>query len=160
MLIGVTADTHSRKIPKQLIKDFNKADIVVHAGDFCSREDFEVFRSFKKLIAVFGNMDEPALVKKLPEKTIFKADTKVIGLYHGEGRSNSVLQYVKEHFKKEKVDMVIYGHSHLAFNEIIDGVLYFNPGSPNDDVSAPFCSYGLVNIENNQINAKIIKVKG
>ena len=57
------------------------------------------------------------------------------------------------------MDCVIFGHSHQPFNETIDHVLYFNPGSPNDIISAPYCSYGILEVTDKKIVAKLIKVK-
>jgi putative phosphoesterase len=57
------------------------------------------------------------------------------------------------------VDVVIFGHSHWPVNETINNVLYFNPGSPNDVVRAPYCSYGIINIDAGKISAKIVKVR-
>ena len=57
------------------------------------------------------------------------------------------------------IDVVMFGHSHEPLNEKNGGVLYFNPGSPNDKVFAPYCSYGILDISEKGIIGKIIKVK-
>ena len=158
MKIGVIADTHSKLIPKKILDEFKKVDFIVHAGDFCTVEDYRLLSSFNKIIAVYGNMDEPALVKKLPEKTVFSFVKFLIGLTHGHGPSKKVLTFVQESFCKDKVDAVIFGHSHDPINQVINGVLYFNPGSPNDDIVAPYNSYGIIEIKDNQLVGHIIKV--
>lgn len=160
MKIGVVADTHSRPIPKQLLRDFKAMDLIVHAGDFCTLEDLKIFEQMKNLKAVFGNMDDPEVRKKLPEHMIFDCDSLRIGVYHGEGPAPKVIEFAKEKFKCDKVHCVIFGHTHRALNKMIDGVLYFNPGSPNDIISAPYCSYGILEIKDGKLNGKIIKVKG
>jgi predicted phosphodiesterase len=48
------------------------------------------------------------------------------------------------------VDIIIFGHSHLSFNEYIRGTLMFNPGRARD-------SYGIVTVEK-EIKAEIIRV--
>lgn len=159
MKIGVVSDTHSREIPKQFLNDLKKVDFIIHAGDFCAVEDFEQLKSLKDLKAVHGNMDEEGLKKMLPRRLIFQCGSFLIGIFHGEGPRQRVLDAVKAEFKKEKIDCVVFGHSHQPFNEKIEGVLYFNPGSPNDEVCAPYCSYGILEIKDNQITANIIKVR-
>ena len=159
MKIGVVSDTHSRAIPKELISDFKDVELIVHAGDFCSFEDFKIFSSLKEIKAVSGNMDELKLCQTLPKKIIFQWNGFSIGVYHGHGLANKVLDSVKEEFKKDKVDAIIFGHSHVPFNERIGDILYFNPGSPNDLVIAPFCSYGFLEIVNNKLFGRIIKIK-
>jgi hypothetical protein len=158
MKIGVTSDTHSRPLPRQLLDDFRHADLIVHAGDFCDSEVLTKLERIKDVKAVYGNMDGAELRKRLRRREIFKAGPYAIGLFHGEGAPQQLLSRVQEEFKGEKLDVIIFGHSHQAFNEKIGEVLYFNPGSPNDDVSAPYCSYGLIEISENDITGKIVKI--
>ena len=159
MKIGVVSDTHSHLIPKQLLDDFKTADLIIHAGDFCSTDDLNILKKIKKVRAVSGNMDGLEIRQILPVRDIFQLDGLMIGLYHGHGSPGKVLEIVQEEFKNDKVDVVIFGHSHYPVNETINDVLYFNPGSPNDVVRAPYCSYGILEIENGNVQAKIIKVK-
>ena len=159
MKIGVVSDTHSHRIPAEVLKALKSVDLIVHAGDFCTVDDLKIFKKIGSVRAVTGNMDGLELRQLLPERDLFEAEGKIIGLYHGRGRPEQVPAFVREEFKKKKVDIVIFGHSHHPFNEKIDGVIYFNPGSPNDLMRAPFRSYGLIEIKNGKINAEIVKVK-
>ncbi len=159
MKIGVVADTHSREIPGQLIDDFREVDFIVHAGDFCSLKDFKIFSSLGHLKAVYGNMDDPALRRLLPRREIFEISGQLIGLVHGDGAAQTVIDYVTAQFKNEHVSTIIFGHSHQPCNKRIKDILYFNPGSPNDLIIAPYCSYGILEIKENQVTGKIIKVK-
>ena len=160
MKIGVVADTHSKNLPKQMLDDFKGVELIVHAGDFCSLDVLEHFKKLKEVRAVHGNMDEHNVRKELPRRQVFNIGPFVIGIYHGEGAPNQLLDKVKEEFKTEKVDAVIFGHSHRPFNEVVDNVLYFNPGSPNDTIFAPYCSYGILDLSGPRIQGQIIKVKG
>jgi uncharacterized protein len=158
MRIGVLSDTHSKPLPRQLIKDFQGVDFIIHAGDFCDVEDYEGIKKIKDIKAVYGNMDSLKLRKQLPRKQIFSCEKILVGVFHGEGPAATVLEKVRSEFEKDKVDAVIFGHSHQPMNEKINGVLYFNPGSPNDDIFAPYCSYGILDVAANQIQGTIIKV--
>jgi putative phosphoesterase len=158
MRIGVISDTHSQPIPPAVFKDFQKVDLIIHAGDFCSKEDFDLFSKIKDVKAVFGNMDDKSITGKLPSKEIVECEGVRIGITHGSGAREKVLEGVKKVFVKDNVRAVVFGHSHKALNETIDGVLYFNPGSPNDDVCALFCSYGILEVSKGKIKGKIIKV--
>ena len=159
MKIGVVSDTHSRPIPQQLMNDFKTVDLIIHAGDFCSQEDYQMFARMKELKAVCGNMDDPELRRELPPRLIFCLDNMTIGLFHGDGPSPKIVENVTEQFNRNKVQMIIFGHSHHPMNDRINGILYFNPGSPTDLVIAPYRSYGILEIKNNEIIGKIIKVK-
>ena len=160
MRIGVVSDTHSRPLPAQMMKDFEDVDFIIHAGDFCDWDDYENFVKLKTVKAVYGNMDSSKIRQRLKRKEIIPCENFQIGIFHGEGSGNHILETVKEEFQKDKVDVVVFGHSHRALNETINHVLYFNPGSPNDTIFAPYCSYGLLKINEKKISGEIIKVKG
>jgi putative phosphoesterase len=159
MKIGVVSDTHSHDLPKQMMDDFRGVDLIVHVGDFCSGEDLKALKKINKVRAVFGNMDGLEIRQALPERDVFEAEGMKVGLYHGQGSPERVLNFVKKEFKKDKIDVVIFGHSHYPFNEVIDDVLYFNPGSPTDTVRPPYCSYGILEIRDGKAFGKIIKVR-
>jgi hypothetical protein len=44
----------------------------------------------------------------------------------------------------EDIDCLVYGHTHQAENKMIDGVLFFNPGSPTDRRFAMYNSIGIL----------------
>jgi putative phosphoesterase len=159
MKIGVISDTHSQVVSKNVLDELKKVDLVVHAGDFCSLADYNQFKTLKEFKAVYGNMDDASLRKKLPETLVFDAEGIKIGIYHGDGAPKNIAERVKAKFSSEKVNMIIYGHSHMAESKQIGDVLLFNPGSPTDTIRAPFRSYGLIEIKNKKITAKIIKLK-
>ena len=160
MKIGVVSDTHSLLIPPEVINDLNKTDMIIHAGDFCTPQDVETFRRLKDFKGVYGNMDGAEVRKLLPRREILEIDGVTIGIFHGEGPREGILDAVRNAFKDRKLDAVVFGHSHQPFNKLIDGTLYFNPGSPNDMVSAPYCSYGILKIKSGTVTGKIVKLKG
>ncbi len=41
---------------------------------------------------------------------------------------------------------------------MVDGIIYFNPGSSTDKVFAPYNSYGVLEIKDNKIIPHIIKL--
>ena len=158
MKIGVVSDTHSKKIPAQLLEELRSVDYIIHAGDFCSLKDFEVFNKIKEVKAVYGNMDEPLLKKKLPEQQIFKLEGLQFGLYHGDGPADKVVGSVQSKFKGKQLDVIIFGHSHQPYNEKKGGTLFFNPGSPNDTLFAPYLSYGILEVNKGSVSGKIVKI--
>lgn len=159
MRIGVVSDTHSRKLPEAMLKDFKSVDLIIHAGDFCEPADYQSLARIKDLKGVYGNMDDAGIRKVFPRRQILKLGVFNVGLFHGEGPPKTLLDIVKNEFQNDQVDIVIFGHSHQPFNEKIGGVLYFNPGSPNDKVFAPYCSYGIIEIRDKDFTAKLVKLK-
>jgi uncharacterized protein len=157
MKIGVVSDTHSNEVPQQVFAAFRNVDLIIHAGDFADIGVLKLFQKIKEVKAVWGNADGADIRKLLPAKQLITAGKFRIGVYHGEGPGTKVLERVQQEFKKEKLNAVIFGHSHQAFNETIKGVLYFNPGSPND-VCAANRSYGLLEVTDKGIVGTIIKL--
>lgn len=160
MRIGVLADTHSLDIPSPVLEDFKKTDLIIHAGDFCSVKDLELLRRIKGVRGVYGNMDGADIRQVFPRREMLKLEGVTIGIFHGEGAPERLLEVVQNEFKGENVQAVVFGHSHQPLNRVINQVLYFNPGSPNDLVFAPYRSYGILEIQSGRIQGKIIKLKG
>ena len=158
MNIGVVSDTHSLEVPRAVLAAFRKVDFIIHAGDFCDLAALKTFQNVKDVKAVYGNMDGPEIRKIFPARQMIPCGKFTVGLYHGEGPGAKVLERVQKEFKKDKIDAVIFGHSHHPLNEVIDGVLYFNPGSPNDTISAPYCSYGILEVTEKGILGRIVKL--
>ena len=160
MKIGVVSDTHSLLIPPEVINGLNKMEIIIHAGDFCTVKDVETFRRLKDFKGVYGNMDGADVRKILPRRAIFAIEGVMIGIFHGEGPSEGILDSVRNACKDRKLDVIVFGHSHQPFNKMIGDTLYFNPGSPNDLVRAPYRSYGILEIKSGTVTGKIVKLQG
>ena len=158
MKIGVVSDTHSIEIPKQVFTAFRTVDFIIHAGDLADAGTLKALQKIKEVKAVWGNADGSDVRKALPATLIIPVGKFKIGVFHGEGPGAKVLERVQKEFKGEKLDAVVFGHSHQALNEKIKGVLYFNPGNPNDTVSAPYCSYGILDVTDKGITGTIIKL--
>ena len=161
MRLCVLSDTHipdrSETLPEALVKDIKKADMVIHAGDFTSRDCYETIRSLNPNIkAVLGNIDAPELAGVLKEKETFAVGKFKVGLMHGFGKPECILDNVKKAFNGS-YDLVIYGHAHEPFCEKIGKTLYFNPGSPTDKIFAPYNAYGII-ANDATIDARIIRI--
>ena len=149
--IGVLSDTHARsltEIPAKTLDALSRVDLIVHAGDFVTRDVLDGLRRLGEVKAVRGNMDSLQLGQMLPQKELVLVGRKKIGVTHGSGSPFGLAKRVGRMF--EDVDAIIYGHSHVAQNKVIDGVLFFNPGSGRR-------SFGLL-IVGKDIRGKIIKL--
>jgi hypothetical protein len=111
----------------------------------------------KNIKAVWGNMDRYEVRKALPEKEIIKIANFKIGVMHGYGAPNSLIELMIKVFQNEEVNLIIFGHSHCAVKEKIKDTLYFNPGSPTDKFFSPYNSYGMIEIDE-ELKAEIIKI--
>ncbi len=162
MKIVVVSDTHihdkTGQLPAKLAQEMKLADMVIHAGDFVTMATLEKIKSLSKnLKAVSGNMDSDEVKAALPKKEVFKLGRYSVGLTHGYGAPNNIAAVISEEFKGEKLDLVIFGHTHSAMNKKIGDTLFFNPGSPTDKIFAAANSFGVIEL-NDKIITKIIEV--
>lgn len=162
MKIGVIADTHipdrAKYIPERILEDFKSADMIIHAGDLVELSVLDKLKSIcQNVKAVWGNMDPLEVRGKIPEKEIIEILGFKIAVMHGYGPSSKVIDRTTETFKGNNVNIIIFGHTHLAMNEKRNDILYFNPGSPTDKIFSPYNSYGIIEI-NDKIEARIIKI--
>ncbi|MQY81723.1 MAG: YfcE family phosphodiesterase [Dehalococcoidia bacterium] len=151
MKIGVISDTHVQTmedIPWSILNALEDVDLIIHAGDFTERAVFEGFRELGEVKAVYGNMDSGELKRMLPDKRTIDVAGRQIGLFHGSGGPWGMAERVRPLFGD--IDVIIFGHSHLSFNEYIRGTLMFNPGRARD-------SFGILTIEK-EIEAEIVRV--
>ncbi len=158
MRILVLADTHipiaAEDIPSAIYKIIDSIDLILHAGDILEEAFLEKLSSHKEVKAVKGNMDSDVLRNTLPDKGIINVGKFKIGLIHGSGSPQTIVERIKNEFKG--VDAIVFGHTHNAFNQVKDNILFFNPGSPTDKVFALFNSYGILEV-NSKITGEIIR---
>lgn len=162
MKIGVISDTHipdkSERIPQEILNAFKHVDMVVHGGDMVDLKVIDELNSVcARVVAVVGNMDHGEIKIKYPAKEFLNVEGFKIGIMHGWGAVLTLTEVLKDAFKADKPDVIIFGHSHKPMNEKIDGILFFNPGSATD-ASAQYCSYGIIEIKGGKIDARIIKI--
>jgi hypothetical protein len=162
MKIGIISDTHiperAKDIPQKILQDFRDADMVIHAGDLVDLSVLDKLKSVcNNVKVVWGNMDPYEVRKKIPEKEIIEILNYRIGVMHGYGHPNKLIDLLTKEFKDCGVNIIIFGHSHSALNETKNGILYFNAGSPTDTIFSPSNSYGIIEI-GNKIEARIIKI--
>jgi putative phosphoesterase len=150
--IGVLSDSHiprrGRALPKFIWEAFAHVDMILHAGDIAEEGVLIDLQAIAPLEVVGGNTDPAELyhIFKLPRKKIINVGQKKIGLIHGDGSSGTTLERARKAFEKEGVDCVVFGHSHQPFNEVIDGILMFNPGSCTDPRREPRPSCGILHV--------------
>ena len=148
MKIGVISDTHvpraAERLPGGLLRGLAGVDLILHAGDILEPSVLDELRAIAPVEAVRGNMDNHPALRDLPVRRVIVAAGRSIGLTHGSGAPQGLAARVLRMF--EGVDCVVFGHSHAAFNETINGVLLFNPGTPTDRRFSSSHTYGIIEI--------------
>jgi putative phosphoesterase len=128
VLYGILSDTHGRLHP-DVAEVFAGVNEILHAGDVGSESVLDELEGIAPVIAVCGNVEPPALERRLPEvKTLEREGLRIV-LLHGHlvraARPPELLDAVRA----RKPDLVVFGHTHRALEETLEGVVFFNPGS-------------------------------
>lgn len=128
-------------------------DVIVHLGDGSS--DLKSIEN--QLIGqVKGNCD---FSSRLPLETIIEFEGKRILLTHGHKyRVKQIMTLLYERGFEQKVDIVLYGHTHIAKIERQNGIYFCNPGSvayPNRNGKGTF---GEIVVEQGVIIPSIIEI--
>lgn len=161
MKVAVLADTHTsgmnRTIPMTAWPYLESADHILHAGDVCDRSVLEELNALAPVTAVLGNCDAGDVrawgAEESAEVTLGGVH---VAMLHDSGPRANRRERMRSRFPEARV--VVFGHSHLPFNEDEDGLLLFNPGSPTWKRQAPFTSMGLLWIEGDTVEGEIFPV--
>jgi hypothetical protein len=168
MIVGVVSDTHLSPLKQmsdaatfeELCSDdklrnfydiiephFRGVDAVIHSGDIIDLSVVALLRYFGEVYTVAGNMDPGPVRKSLPVKRIVKLGSFSIGIIHGSGAPDGLSYKVRQKFTGDRVDCIVFGHSHQPYGRVEDGILMFNPGSALDGRSAADRTIGILHLE-------------
>jgi putative phosphoesterase len=123
MRIGILSDTHDYLDPR-IGEIFRNVDHILHAGDVGSNAVLCELAAIAPVTAVLGNTDG-GLHLNLTE-AITLGGRKF--LLHHIVHPRALTEEFKARLAHERPEAVIFGHTHKPFNEVLDGVLFFNPG--------------------------------
>jgi putative phosphoesterase len=123
MKIGVISDTHGFLDPK-ILKLFTGVGHILHAGDI--GDPFIPFEleQIAPVTVVVGNNDSGLSFKET--EVVELAARKF--LIHHIVRPGAPEEKLELRIKRERPDVVVFGHTHKRFSETLGGILFFNPG--------------------------------
>lgn len=140
---AVISDTHGLLRPEveQIIQS---CDVVIHAGDFDSQMLYHKLNIKQPLYGVRGNNDG-YWAEHLPQIRRFSLEGVSFLVVHDQGDVPSQLQ---------DVQVVIFGHSHMYYQQERDGRLWLNPGSCGHRRFHLPLSMAVLTIEDGQVFAE------
>jgi len=147
-LVGVVADTHCPefldRLPERIFQVLNGVQVILHAGDVNEASTLAELAGIAPIEAVRGDHD--GALESLPTTRELTVEGKRIVVVHGD-RSRWIeepqtllwtlsLGYFHPHSglpghlrrRFPEADVIVYGHTHRAHMQRVDGVLLFNPG--------------------------------
>lgn len=160
--IGVISDTHltdtaeSSALLQCIAADcFRDVEMVIHAGDVVDPAVLTIFTPCP-VYGVRGNMDPSSA--NLPYKRILQVEGVRIGVIHGWGSADRLVERIFREFAETPVDCLVFGHSHTPMCRHEDGVLLFNPGSATDRRGMPWESVGILEVSHGTVNGRILRL--
>lgn len=125
MKILITSDIHRNMTAlNKILNEHQDLNYHLDAGD--SNLSLEFLES-KGIISVKGNTD---FFAKLPNEKIVNIDDKKMLIIHGHTlKVKKDLNLLYSYAKGLKVDMCIYGHTHIQKLEEKAGIIFLNPGA-------------------------------
>lgn len=130
MKIVVLSDTHGAfRLVEEVLEKNPSARLVLFLGDGAQElEEMALLYPEKQFLMVCGNCD---FSSSLPEHRVVEAGGHRIYMTHGHyyGVKSGDLSRLAAAAKAQGCDIALYGHTHEARTDTVDGVLCINPGS-------------------------------
>ncbi|MGD9901213.1 MAG: metallophosphoesterase family protein [Spirochaetales bacterium] len=156
MKILVVSDIHNKYNKLIDIVLEVKPDYIFFLGDGLNNFDEAVANlNLGQIFKVRGNCDFFA-----SEPSFLKVNSKGFSFLLTHGHNFNVkngLHELLEYAKKEGVNFVCFGHTHIALNENLNGITFFNPGSLASS-RAEENSYGIIEFDDKNFTFKTQKI--
>jgi uncharacterized protein len=140
----VLADTHiprrAKDLPAEVWAAVERADAVLHAGDWVDVALLDELERRARVIGVHGNNDGPALRARLPVVARATLGGVRFAVVHETGGKQGREQRAAAAYPD--VDVLVFGHSHIPWDTTAaTGLRLLNPGSPTDRRREPDRTY-------------------
>jgi len=148
--IGIISDTHG-SLSHKALSTLNRADVIVHAGDFDTPEVLSALEKLCPVIAVRGNMDYGHWAEGLPAADMVELGGIHLYLLHN-------LNTLDLDPIAADVKVVVSGHTHQAAAAQSNGVLFLNPGSPTSPRHGTDASVAMLQVVQGRLRYHFIEV--
>ncbi len=152
MRIGVISDTHGYLDPRAAVALQGVARIL-HAGDIGSPAIIDALEAIAPVEAVQGNIDAGTpLARRFPSSRQIVIEDVRIHITHIGGQPAALTRALPQ----PKPDVYIFGHTHIALLETLEGVLFLNPGAAGRPRFGGELSVAILDVEAGQAMARIV----
>jgi uncharacterized protein len=154
MRVVALSDTHAprfwKRCPPAVARHLQGADLVLHAGDVCRAEVLDELATFAPVRVVLGNNDGPDVAAwGAPETLDLVLDGLRVSMVHDSGPTSGRLARLRRRFPG--ADLVVFGHSHIPWDQSGDGLRVVNPGSPTDRRRQPSGTLATLDIDDGRL---------
>jgi putative phosphoesterase len=154
--VVVISDTHAprrwKSCPAAVALRLRGADLILHAGDVCTAGVLDELSAYAPVRAVLGNNDGPDVAAwGAPPVSELDLGGLPVAMVHDSGSKTGRMPRLRKQFPEAR--LIVFGHSHIPWNESDGDVTAFNPGSPTDRRSQPQGTIGVLQIEDGRLLA-------
>jgi putative phosphoesterase len=123
--IGVISDTHGL-FDESIASIFADVDAVIHAGDIGKLEVITRLEEIAPVFAVEGNNDS---FGRFPVQRVEELRGHRVLVRHIFGELHKLRESDKQMVEELQPQVVVFGHSHRPYQQMLGPALLFNPGS-------------------------------
>ncbi|KQY60590.1 phosphodiesterase [Aeromicrobium sp. Root495] len=156
MLVGVVSDTHAprfwKSMPAAVARELRGVDLVLHAGDVCRPSVLDELAEIAPVHVVLGNNDgDDVAAWGAPETLELELAGVRVAMIHDAGQKQGRVRRMRRRFPT--ADLVVFGHSHIPWDETEDDLRILNPGSPTDKRRQPHGTLGRLVLADGRVES-------
>ena len=157
MLLGVVSDTHGYLDPR-IPNLLQGVEHILHAGDIGDASIIDELSRIAPVTAVRGNNDRTGRASLYPERATLELAGWTLILTHQVRVPKLAHDPAMKTYLEESVDVVVFGHSHIALQKRLGPVLFFNPGAAGKRRFKLVHSVGTLALDRDQVQATVIEL--
>ena len=154
MRIGIISDTHNYFDPR-LPHLFARVNHILHGGDIGMPAILLELEQIAPVTAVTGNTDDPGF--HYPPTAVVELAGRKFLVQHIVN-PQSLADPIRARIARERPEMVVFGHTHKPFSEIIGGTRLFNPGYAGKSRFGMERSVAILHCDDKGIRAEHLKL--
>ena len=151
MQIGIISDTHGQ-VPNAVHDALAGVDHILHAGDVGPMDVITELETIAPVSAVLGNTDYAIQLPQTRIETFVGQKFLVHHIVDLPFPSHLVRVAIAD----EQPNVVVFGHTHMPYNEHHDGVLFLNPGSASNPRGGSAPSVAIVECIESSLIVKFV----
>ena len=152
MRLGIISDTHGM-FDDSVTSVFAGVDQIIHAGDIGKIEVISRLEEIAPVVAVEGNND---WFGTFPTERIEEFAGQRVMIRHIFGELHQIEEEDRRLVERLQPHVVIFGHSHRPYKEMLGRTMLFNPGSAGPRRFKLPRTVGIMTLDQSRAEAQII----
>lgn len=147
MRVGLISDTHAprfwKAMPPAVARAFDGVEVILHAGDVCTPDVLDELATLAPVHVALGNNDGADIAGE-PVMRLTLAGVRTV-VVHETGPATGRMPRLRRRYPD--ADLVVFGHSHIPWDDTLDGLRAVNPGSPTDKRRQPHGTVAIAHLD-------------